>query len=273
MSTKPVFSQSDFDNVERVRQIVLYRLLHDKNWKSLHDEWTGFAGNYIEFEHPQLRSRFSFLANEVMWQLLVQGVIAPGLNSRDLNLPWFHITEYGKQCLEAGDFVPQDPNGYLERLQHQVGEPLDDTVVTYVRESLLTFLGGHYLSATVMLGVASERCVDLLIESYSSAIVDASRKASFEKKIKSAGRSVKRRFDAIREELLRPTLTLPAELRDALDIQMSGIFTLIRYSRNDAGHPTGRIIDRDTAHANLLLLPQYCKRIYGLMAYLQRNPL
>lgn len=266
-----LFSQADVDNMERVRQIVLYRLARDKDWHQFDYVWAESGGNYVKFEHPQLRKHFLFLANEVMWQLLVQGVIAPGLDSNNLNFPWFHITEYGKQCLEAGDFVPQDPNGYLAQLERKVGQRLDDIVVTYTRESLLTFLGGHYLSATVMLGVASERCVDLLIESYSDAIIDAGRKTSFNKKIRQTGRSVKRRFDAIREELLQPTLALPAELRDALDIQLSGTFTLIRYSRNEVGHPTGRTIDRDTAHANLLLFPQYCERIYGLIAYLRAN--
>lgn len=270
VETKPVFSQSDSNNIERVRQIVLHRLKHDREWHQF-DLWTGYAGHYVKFEHSQLYRPFVFLANEVMWQLLVQGVIAPGLDSNNLNLPWFHITEYGQRCIEAGDFLPHDPTGYMKRIENQVGQHLDDTVKTYIHESLLTFLGGHYLSATVMLGVASERCIDLLAECYSGAIGDPGRKRDFDKKLAGAGRSVKRRFDAIRDELLKPTLGLPTELTDALDIHMSGIFTLIRYSRNEVGHPTGLVVDRDTAHANLLLFPQYCKRIYGLIAYLRTN--
>jgi len=110
----------------------------------------------------------------------------------------------------------------------------------------------------------------LLIEAYFNAIIDPNRKARFEKEVKRAGRSVKRRFDALRGELL--ALSLPPELKDALDIQLSGVFTLIRYSRNDAGHPTGQKIDRDTAHGNLLLFPQCCKRVYDLIEHFQRNP-
>jgi len=124
-------------------------------------------------------------------------------------------------------------------------------------------LGGHFLAAAAMLSVASERCVDLLITAYADAITDASRKANFEKKVRRAGRSVKRRFDALRNGLL--ALTLPSDLQDALDIQLSGIFTLIRYSRNDAGHPTGSPVDRDRAHASFLIFRQYCKRVYALL--------
>jgi len=217
----------------------------------IHSRVAGMVSN-------QDRPHNELLVREIIWELLVQGVLAPGMNHANLDPPWIHVTEYGQQCLEAGDILPHDPDGYLERLQQQIETALDDTVLTYLRESLLTFLAGRYLAATVMLGVASERCVDLLIESYLSAVTDQNKKTKFEKKIKGAGRSVKRRFDALRDDLLTLTASLPSKLADALDIQLSGIFTLIRYSRNEAGHPTGRAIDRGLAYANLLLFPQYC---------------
>lgn len=231
----------------------------------------GFIGvqNRVATLAPAYSPHDALMLREIIWELLVQGVLAPGLSSANHDFPWIHVTEYGKRSLEAGDILPHDPDGYLGRLQQQVGQPLDGIVLTYVRESLLTFLAGRYLAATVMLGVASERCVDLLIEAYLNAVANASQKAAFEGKVKRAGRSVKRRFDALRDELLG--LALPAELADALDIQLSGIFTLIRYSRNNAGHPTGQKTDRDVAYGNLLLFPQYCKRVYGLMHYLQTN--
>ena len=207
---------------------------------------------------------------DIFWELLIQGMIAPGFNSSNLELPFIHVTDYGKRCLESNSILPHDPDGYLERLERIVGQPLDSTVLTYVQESLSTFLGGHYLASTVMLGVASEQCVDLLTEAYLNAIVNSSQKAVFEKKLKQAGRSVKSRFDSLREELLK--IGLPGELKDALDIQLSGIFTLIRFSRNDAGHPTGRTVDRDLAHGNLLLFPQYCKRVYELIDQFRTNP-
>jgi hypothetical protein len=206
---------------------------------------------------------------DIMWELLIQGIIAPGFDNSNLNLPFIHVTEYGMKCIETNTILPHDPNGYMERLEQLIAQPLDDTVLSYTREGLLTFLGGHYFSATVMLGVASEQCIDLLIEAYTNAIVNSNQKAAFTKKVEQ-GRSIKNRFDKLRNELL--TLTLPPTLTDALDIQLSGIFTLIRYSRNDAGHPTGRVVDKDMAHGNLLLFPQYCKRIYDLIEYFKTHP-
>jgi hypothetical protein len=212
----------------------------------------------------------SLKLHDILWELLIQGILAPGLNNSNLNLPFIHVTEYGMKCIEANTILPHDPDGYLERLERLIGQPLDDTVLSYVREGLLTFLGGHYFSATVMLGVASEQSIDLLIEAYTNAIADTHQKATFVKKVEQAGRSVKNRFDRLRNELL--ALKLPPTLMDALDIQLSGIFTLIRYSRNDAGHPTGQVVDRDMAHGNLLLFPQYCKRVYDLIEYFKTHP-
>jgi len=147
---------------------------------------------------------------------------------------------------------------------------LDQIVEAYVTESLQTFLLGCHLASAVMLGVASERCIDLLTESYLGAIADAEHQRSFQRRLKRAGRSIKRRFDALRSELIGPSL--PTDLRDALDIQLSGVFTLIRYTRNEAGHPTTQEVDRLEAHGNLLLFPQYCKRVYDLIEHLDTTP-
>ena len=58
---------------------------------------------------------------------------------------------------------------------------------------------------------------------------------------------------------------------DDLDIQLDGVFNLIRNTRNDAGHPTSTNIDRRLAYANLQLFIPYCSRIYNLIAYFNNN--
>lgn len=214
-------------------------------------------------------SHDALLLHEIMWELLVRGVIAPGRNSHNLELPNFHVTEYGRACLEAQDFVPQDPHGYLAALAELLTVALDPILETYLRESLHAFQSALYLAATVMLGVAAERCVDLLSEAFESAIADPAGAQAFRRDIKRAGRSVKRRFDIVKGRLLR--LTLPADLSDSLDIILGGVLTLIRYTRNSAGHPTGKSVERRVASANLAVFPTFCERAYGLVAYLQAN--
>jgi hypothetical protein len=57
---------------------------------------------------------------------------------------------------------------------------------------------------------------------------------------------------------------------ESLELQLSGLFTLIRYSRDAQGEPISRTVDRDTAHASLLLFPQYCKWAYDLIGRLEK---
>ena len=70
---------------------------------------------------------------EVFWQLLIEGVVAPGMNSSNQNLPWFHVTDYGKKVLAAEAGHPHDEIGYLARVQTRVPKP-DATVVAYLSE-------------------------------------------------------------------------------------------------------------------------------------------
>jgi argininosuccinate lyase len=59
---------------------------------------------------------------------------------------------------------------------------------------------------------------------------------------------VSKRIDPIHEQL-------PSQLQESIGTELEGIFHEVRRTRNDAGHPTGRIIERDEAYALLKLLP------------------
>lgn len=224
-----------------------------------------------EIKHlaPEYERHDILKLQEIIWELLVQGVLAPGKNSLNLNLPFVHVTEYGARCLEDDALVLHDPDGYMERLKETVGNPLDVVVQESVREGLLAFLAGRYVAAMVMLGMAAERCLDLLIAAYANAIADQSRRDAFDRTVKETARSIKGRFDVLRGEL--QALFLSPGLKEVLDVQFPGLLTVVRYTRDDAGHPTVQTIDRDTAHASLLLFPQYCKRVYELVEHFREN--
>ena len=59
--------------------------------------------------------------------------------------------------------------------------------------------------------------------------------------------------------------SLPADLGDDLHTILDRVFDLIRSTRNDAGHPTGKVIERESMRANFYLFPSYCRRVYALM--------
>ena len=62
---------------------------------------------------------------------------------------------------------------------------------------------------------------------------------------------------------------LPDELSDGLDLNISAVADLLRAVRNDAGHPTGRRLDRGDCFVHLQMFLRYMQKLYGLQAHLR----
>jgi hypothetical protein len=207
-------------------------------------------------------------AQDIFWDLIIEGVIRPGLGqgSGNSDLPYFHVTDYGKEQVRHGTGSPHDPDGYLSRLRADL-TALDPVIMTYMNECLRTFRIGCLLSSAVMLGCASEKALLLLLDAYAIALPPA-KETKFRKKIE--GKFIKTQYEEFIKMLqghLRAQL--PHELDDGLANILLGVFEMIRAERNDAGHPTGQIPSRELAFANISVFPGYLKRIYDLMAWLQ----
>lgn len=210
-----------------------------------------------------------FIANpvrEIAWQLIIQGIIVPGVGlgggSGQADLPFFQITEWGKRCLELGEFLPYDTGQFIDRLKTKI-PPVDQSVIVYLTESLQCFRAGAYLGSAVMLGVACERIVLILRDAVEAAISTPQRKEKF---------SVRRLFEQIQKRLDPCMAQISADLnKEDIKAELSGIFDLIRKTRNDAGHPTGRNVEREEALALLQLFPSYCKVAYDVMNWLKAN--
>lgn len=104
-----------------------------------------------------------------------------------------------------------------------------------------------------MIGVASERILLLIRDAIQAAILQPDGKRKFAEKTenqiaKRIYEAIANKIDPVREQLPPP---LPDSIRTALD----GIFAEVRQTRNDAGHPTGRVIDKEEAYALLQLFP------------------
>ncbi|NVM55474.1 MAG: hypothetical protein HWN66_17335 [Candidatus Helarchaeota archaeon] len=82
-----------------MRSVVFLRLKNGR-WNQLNPYDTGFD-QYLEYEDDErtARDKVNLLAMEIMWQLISQGVITPGRNTANPNLPWFHLTDYGKKVI------------------------------------------------------------------------------------------------------------------------------------------------------------------------------
>jgi hypothetical protein len=222
------------------------------------------AGPFTLSRHDQAR------VQNILWDLIIEGIVRPGsFDGVNNNLPFFHVTEYGRAVLKDGPASPYDPDGYLQRLKTAIGN-LDGTILTYLNESSRTFRIGCLLSSTVALGCASEKAFVLLVAAYADSLPEKMQ-GNFIKNTE--GRTIKRQCDEF-QKMLDSELKarLPADLKEGLDIILNGVFSMIRSHRNDAGHPTGRSVDREEAYVNLNVFPSYLKRVYGLINWLKNNP-
>lgn len=59
----------------------------------------------------------------------------------------------------------------------------------------------------------------------------------------------------------------PEQLVDTLTLDAFG--DLLRVARNESGHPTGQLIDQDTARAHLLIATSYLQKMTELRQLLE----
>jgi hypothetical protein len=92
----------------------------------------GVAGNARAF-NPQNSRQFIAQVQNVIWDLIIEGVIRPGMNDgMNPDLSHFHVTEWGKEALAKGTHTPYDPDGYLTRLQADL-PTINPIIITYLR--------------------------------------------------------------------------------------------------------------------------------------------
>jgi len=185
----------------------------------------------LDRNREELEQKDQNIIYEIVWSLIIQGIIIPGRSTQ--GWPFITVTEYGRKVLDAGEIIPHDPDGYLEHVK-SILKPHDDIILMYLSEGLQCFLRGTYLASTVMLGVASERAFLNLQESFIKFLP-----AGEAKKLKQfLSKPISTQFTEFWKRL-EPKIPLLPNNED-LEIQLRGIYTLIRNARNDVGHPTGK---------------------------------
>ncbi len=182
--------------------------------------------------------------------------------------PWLSLTEYGKKAINSNPPAPNDYTGYLRRVKNEIPQ-LDPIIETYLEESIRTFNINQLLSSTITLGCASEKALLILIDSFKQSFNDNSKAIAFSKKVE--GKFIKTQFDEFDKAIRQILPQLPSELKGGYTTVLIGVFEWIRTNRNDAGHPTGQKIDKDTLFSHLQVFIRYCKYIYQLKSYLDKN--
>ncbi len=270
--SKIPFDPKEEGGLELARIIVLERLRRDPVWKQINPYGDAGFDPYVEYVGDSTlgRTKLLTLIQDVFWELVIQGVLAPGLNLSNPNLPWFHLTGYGQSAVAAGELLPHDPSGYLTRFRKDIGAP-DKTVEAYLSESLDCFARGSFIACVVMLGVASERAFLLLCDSLLNALLTPKERATFAAVLKS--NSMKPKQDWVLDKIQAIQKVRPRPLPDNVNVMLTVIFDFIRTQRNSLGHPqeVPPRVSREEAYVNLRLFPGYYKMLNQVIDYLSRN--
>jgi len=203
--------------------------------------------------------------NEILWDLLVQGVLAPGKNSLNPDLPFVHVTEYGARCLEEGTILAHDPDGYVERLRTATEGRAARVVLESAREGLISLLDARHVAALLLLSHAAEFVVGDLRD---ELIRSGRRNGHGTARLEAERGSHSGRTSTILRSLLarRP----PTVIAEAAKSHLSGLESVIRLVREEDGSPRVPSLDRNTVLARFLLFPDQCRFAYDAIAWLKK---
>jgi hypothetical protein len=206
---------------------------------------------------------------EAFWSLVAQGLAFIDISQSAPENWSLHLTEAGKAAVRDELPNPDDPSGYLFKLFKAVPD-LNKLVRLYAEEAINAYYRRCYLSCTVMIGVAAEAaCIDLAT---SFALWQGTRSAEKLKKIlENPHSNYIEKFLEFRKRLEPEKNRMPSELRDGLDVHLGSVLDLLRMSRNDAGHPTGKTFNRDDCFTSLVVFARLLKIIYALKHYFDSN--
>lgn len=204
---------------------------------------------------------------EVISNLMTEGIIMWGMNRSNMSPPFMSVTSYGKRVLSGQDVNPHDPDGYIRIFKSKVHNA-DPLILLYLVESVQTFRNNNLLASSVMLGVASEAAFGIIFDAVTNALTGP-RKQKMQKL--STDIRTKQKFDEMMNDIVRIKSRLPPDVQDNIESELGGIFNLIRYQRNDTGHPTGKTVSRDEVFVSLRLFIMYCSKVYQIVDWLRNN--
>jgi len=206
------------------------------------------------------------LVLEIFWALFREGIITLGMNSSNRNFPFFRLSHYGHKIVDNEQtYFFYDISSYRERLENEIPN-LDDVTKVYLQEAMQSFRVGCLLASSVMLGVATEHTFNRLIETIEQNTMykDVYKSVSKEQLISRRLTKFKNVFDNKKKDY-------PADICQDYDSQFLGIQTIIKNYRNDSGHPTGKIIEREQMYVLLNLFIPYCKKTYELLEFFKKD--
>jgi hypothetical protein len=196
---------------------------------------------------------------EVFWDLFRQGVITLGSNDANRDFPHCRVSELGKRILaNPRSYFFHDVTSYTNVIKKEIPS-IDPITLLYLQEAMQAFKAECLLSSTVMLGVAAEHTFLLLMDTIEA---NPKHEPTFKKAL--SERTLLQKANRFKTVLDSQITSLPPGLREDLDTHFAGILSVIRTFRNQSGHPTGQVMDREQVYVLLHLYVSYCKKLQQL---------
>ncbi len=254
-----------------VRLAVFERLRREPDWKQLPRDHLQFDP-YVEHVHPDRARVLVFHVREVLWQLLTEGILAPGFDSSNLELPDFHLTPLGRAVVEDHGPNPFDPEGYVDFVKRRVAGA-DGTALTYLSEALKTQRQGRLVASAVMLGVAAERVFLLVAESLLKALTAPKDRKDLAGLLDRF--PMKPKVEWIRNKLEAIQAAHLVGFPENANLMVVAMYDLIRHQRNELGHPREAPpnLTREDVLGNLQVFIRYYETAEALRLFLSRNPI
>jgi hypothetical protein len=202
----------------------------------------------------------SEILREVFWDLFRQGILTLGKDESNNSFPFFKVTSWGRKAVNENDcYFITDTTLFEKRIRKEIPN-IDDVSVLYLRESFQAFRSGCLISSAVMLGVAAEHIFQLFLDQLESSATHANKFKNVCKE-----RSILGKINKFKDIITPDKASFPQDIRESFDTQFLGIQSMIRIYRNESGHPTGKVIDREQAFVNLRLFIPFGKMVHSLM--------
>jgi len=171
------------------------------------------------------------------------------------------VTEHGVRYLADPWTIPYYAEDYLRQLR-QAAEP-DEELVGYLSEGLACLR--HHLprAAAMILRLAAEHSLDKLIEATSAVLSEGKQRQAFERRVRTAERSLEKRAEVVFRKLESSSALTPdaGQLRKAVGTRLRPAFHSIRDLGGRAAHTSGTITIEDVRDHYLL----YAHSVFGIM--------
>lgn len=246
--------QALFDSFRAQRQTQYLNVVHDVERRLEGALPPGYEQTLLELVH----------------ELIVSNVVMTGMNAHNTGWPWLAVTTHGAQLLAQEGPPVYDYEGFIRDIKGRVPN-LDPITERYLSESLQAYQRNLFYASMVMLGIAAERSVRVLIDSYVTAIKDDAAREKLRSRLN--GRDIgtayarfRESFDSTRSQIQESSLP-----RD-FDIHVDGIFSFVRLLRNSVVHPDAMpAVTSAMVAANLQQFSFFATALFRLAGYFASN--